>query len=80
MSDMIQLGQLRSRCETDLGSKIVNEIHWNTINSAAEQMAGVMLITDLLNNSSNRVAKAHKKSITHELKRREDAKLAAQME
>jgi hypothetical protein len=43
-------------------------------------MAGVMLITDLLNDSSNRVAKAHKKSITHELKRREDAKLAAQME
>jgi hypothetical protein len=39
-----------------------------------------MLITDLLNNAGNRVAKAHKKGITHELKRREDAKLAAQME
>jgi hypothetical protein len=36
MSDLIVLGQLRSRCETDLGSKIVNDLHLNAINATAK--------------------------------------------
>ena len=36
MSDLIELGQLRSRFETDLGSKIVNDLHLNAINDTVK--------------------------------------------
>lgn len=53
-------------------------MHTNAIISKARQIAGIELAFFVTNQACTRVTKAHSRSIAQELKRRDDAILAAQ--